>query len=177
MSHLPLNPLFDDVLFHTATGAKLILWNLEEITMREERRGFYVPQSTAHECTQMQYTSWLCMMPWKPCMWKQLAGKPNATWKLYLAPNLSACSKCARHDNSPLKVEELNFLIFYTFICTRRACQSTARKYWMNYISEREFSLFIPCMMPQLFLCTDTTWKHLLVGTNVLCDKNQWIYS
>lgn len=57
------------------------------------------------------------------------------------------------------------------------ACQSTDRKCWMNYISEREFSPFIPCMMPQLLPCTETTWKHLLVGTNVLCDKDQGIFS
>lgn len=81
------------------------------------RPGFYVSQFTAHETTQMQYTSWLCMMLWKPCMWKWLAGKPNATWKLYSVSVLSARRKCAHtvynvHNRSLSCTAEANGNVF-----------------------------------------------------------------
>lgn len=43
----------------------------------------------------------------------------------------------------------------------------------MNSIAE--FSPFILSMMPQLLLCTATAEERLVVGTNVLCDKDQGI--
>lgn len=143
------------------------------------RPGFYVSQFTAHESTQMQYTSWLCMMPWKLCMWKTDCWGAKRDVKTLLSFHfVSLQQMCTPSQLIPQGwgTQFLNFLHIHLQL-TRRACQSTDGKFWMNYISEREFPPFIPCMMPQLLLCTETTWKHLLVGTNVLCDKDQGSYS
>lgn len=70
------------------------------------------------------------------------------------------------------RIQFLNFLHIHLLLMWR-ACQSNNGKCRMNYISEWEPSPFILCMMPKLLPCTETTWKHLLVGTNVLHDKDQ----
>lgn len=129
-----------------------------------------------HRCNTQHDYAWASesLGTWEPFAWK-----PNATWKLYSASILSARSWCARHRNSPLKVMKPSFYIFfYTFIC--RWCGEPVRKLTGSAVRitfQSEFSPFIPCMMPQLLPCTETSWKHSLVGTNVLCDKDQGVFS
>lgn len=79
---------------------------------------------------------------------------------------------------SLLKAEKFNFQNFLHIHLQLMwiPCQSADRKHRMNYNSERDLPPFIPCMMPRPLPCTGTTWKHLLVGTNVLCDKDQRIF-
>lgn len=99
--------------------------------------GFYVSQFTALETTQMRYTSWLCMMLWKPCMWKPFAGKPNATWKLYSASILSACSECAHHHNSlPSRMRNS---IFTFFTHSFAADVESLSDYWREVLNEIHF--------------------------------------
>lgn len=103
----------------------------------------------------------------------------NLLWKLYSAPIFVSLQQiCTPSQLSPQGwgIQFLNFLHIHLQLMWW-ACQCTDGKRWMNYISERDFSPFIPCMMPRLLPCAETIWKHLQEGTNVLCDKDQGIFS
>lgn len=118
----------------------------------------------------MQYTTWLCMMPWKLWLWKQFPGMPNAMSKTLLSFHfVSLWQMCTPSQLSPQGwgIQFLNFLhIHLQLMC--RVCKRTDRKSWMNYISEPEPSSFIP-----LHDATALPVQRLLVGTNVFCDKDQ----
>lgn len=97
--------------------------------------------------------------------------------KLYSASILLAGGECATPSRLYPQGWEIQFWkIFYTFICSWwwSACRRADRKCWgeLHFQSE-SFLLSSPCMMPQLLPCAETTRKHLLVRTNVLCDKDQ----
>lgn len=119
MSHLLLDPFeFDNLPIHTASQAKQIQWNARgNCHSRGKsvmRPGFYVSQFAACETTQMQYTSWLCMMRWKPCMWKQFAWNAKCDMKTLLSFHfVSLQPKCTPSQLSP-QGSETQFFKFFT---------------------------------------------------------------
>lgn len=139
------------------------------------RPGFYVSQCTAHETTQMQYTSWLhawCrgILAYENCLLKSQMWYETLLSSHFVS--LQQMGTPSQLSPRSWRIQFLNFLHIHLLLMWR-ACQSNNGKCRMNYISEWEPSPFILCMMPKLLPCTETTWKHLLVGTNVLHDKDQ----
>lgn len=128
--------------------------------------GFYVSQFTAHRCnTQHDYAwcreSFECESSFQECQMQ--------CQKLLSFHFVSLWQMCTPSQLSPQGwgIQFLNFLHIHLQLMWR-VCKSTDRKSWMNYISEREPSSFIP-----LHDATALPVQRLLVGTNVFCDKDQ----
>ena len=101
------------------------------------RPGFYVSQFTANESTQMQYTSWLCMMPWKPCMWKTGCWEAKRDVETLLSFHfVSLQQMCTPSQLIPQGwgTQFLNFL--HIHLQLTRSCQP---QHWREALNELHF--------------------------------------